>query len=62
MPARKKLGRPREIPDRVELVVYLTRVERAAIQRAAQRADVSTSAWVRAVVLAALPDRTRRST
>jgi hypothetical protein len=62
MPARKRLGRPIEIPDRVELVVYLTRSERREIVRAAQRADVSTSAWVRAVALAALKDRTGRMT
>jgi len=54
MPARKKLGRPPEIPDRVELVVYLSRKERGAIARAARQADVSVSAWVRAVALTAL--------
>ena len=62
MPARKKLGRPTEIPDRVELVVYLRRKERGAIVRAARQADVSASAWVRAVALAALRDRTGRPT
>jgi hypothetical protein len=62
MPARTRIGRPPEIPNRVELVVYLSRPERTAIRRAAKRADVSTSAWVRAVALAALQDRTRRPT
>jgi hypothetical protein len=62
MPARKRLGRPTEIPDRVELVVYLTRSERREIVRAAQQAHVSASAWVRTVALAALKDRTRRPT
>jgi hypothetical protein len=61
MPARKRLGRPPEIPDRVELIVYLSRSERGAIVRAAKRADVSASAWVRAVALAALKDRTKRT-
>src|SRR5262249_7448154 len=60
MPTRKRLGRPPEIPDRVELMVYLSRKERAAIVRAAKRAHVSASAWVRAVALAALPDRTTK--
>jgi hypothetical protein len=54
MPARKRLGRPTEIPDRVELIVYLSRKERGAIARAARLADVSVSAWVRAVALTAL--------
>jgi hypothetical protein len=62
MQARKRLGRPPEITDRVELVVYLSRKERGAIARAARQADVSVSAWVRAVALAALTDRTRRKT
>ena len=62
MPARKRLGRPTEIPDRVELVVYLARSEQREIVRAAQLAHVSASAWVRTVALAALKDRTRRPT
>jgi hypothetical protein len=62
MPARKRLGRPPEIPDRVELVVYLSRSDRRAIIRAAKQADVSASAWVRAVALAALKDRAGRAT
>jgi hypothetical protein len=62
MPARKKLGRPTEIPDRVRLNIYLSAGELRAIARAAKRAHVSTSAWVRAVALAALKDRTGRMT
>jgi len=52
MSTQKHLGRPTEIPDRVDLVVYLTRQERAAIIRAAQRAGVSVSAWCRACLRA----------
>jgi hypothetical protein len=62
MPARKGPGRPPEIPERVELTVYVSKREQAAVQRAAQQADVSTSAWVRALVLAALTERTGRTT
>jgi hypothetical protein len=62
MPTRKRLGRPTEIPDRVELVVYLSGKERGGIVRAAKQANVSASAWVRAVALAALKDRTKRTT
>jgi hypothetical protein len=61
MGARKKLGRPSEIPNRVKLFVYLTAGERQAIARAAKRANVSTSAWVRAVALTALHSRTGRT-
>jgi hypothetical protein len=60
MGARKKLGRPPEIPNRVKLFVYLRAGERQAIARAAKQANVSTSAWMRAVALAALKDRTGR--
>ena len=62
MGVRKRLGRPPEIPNRVKLFIYVTAGERQAIARAAKRANVSTSAWVRAVALAALPDRTGRTT
>jgi hypothetical protein len=61
MPTRNRLGRPTEIPDRVELIVYLTRSERRQIVQAAKQADVSASAWVRARALAALAGRTRRT-
>jgi len=47
-------GRPLEIPDRVTLAVYLSAPERRAIRRAARRAQVSASAWVRAAALAML--------
>jgi hypothetical protein len=63
MGARKRLGRPPEIPNRVKVFVYLRAGERQAIARAAKRANVSTSAWMRATALAALTeDRTRRTT
>jgi hypothetical protein len=52
MPVR--LGRPPEIPDRVTLYVYVTATEQRRITRAARRAKVSASAWVRSVALAAL--------
>jgi hypothetical protein len=52
MPAR--LGRPPEIPDRVTLYVYVSAREQRRIARAARRAKVSASAWIRAVALAAL--------
>jgi hypothetical protein len=62
MPARKKLGRPTEIPDRVRLDIYLSARELRAIAQAAKRANVSTSAWVRDKALTALTtDRTRRT-
>lgn len=56
-----RTGRPPEIPDRVKLQVYLSRSELRAIARLAKGADVSTSAWVRKLVLAALRDRTGRT-
>jgi len=52
LPAR--VGRPPEIPDRVTLYVYLTARERRAIARAAKRARISASAWMRALAVAAL--------
>lgn len=55
-------GRPAEIPDRAKLQVYLSRSELRAVARRAKRADMSTSAWVRALVLAALKDRTTEGT
>jgi hypothetical protein len=55
-------GRPPEIPNRRKLQVYLSAGELRAIARAAKHANVSTSAWMRAVALAALKDRTGRTT
>jgi hypothetical protein len=52
-PASKR-GRPAEIADRVELVIYLTRGERAAIDSVAQRASVSRSAWARETLCEAI--------
>jgi hypothetical protein len=54
MPVRT--GRPTEIPDRVTLYVYVTAREQRRIARAARRARLSASAWVRAAALAALED------
>jgi hypothetical protein len=47
-------GRPPEIPQRVTLYVYLSAPEQRRIARAARRAHLSTSAWLRQVALAAL--------
>ena len=52
-----RVGRPTEISDRVTLAVYLTAHEQRRIARAARRANVSASAWVRAVALATLAAR-----
>ena len=60
MPAR--LGRPPVFRHRVKLDVFLETVELRAIKAAAKQADVSASAWVRAVALAALRDRTGGTT
>jgi hypothetical protein len=57
-----RMGRPPEFRRRVRLEVLLEASERRAIERAAKRANVSTSAWVRAVALAALQDRPERRT
>jgi hypothetical protein len=57
-----KAGRPPEIPNRRKLQVYLSRTELRAIKQVAKEANVSASAWVRAVALAALRDRTGRTT
>jgi hypothetical protein len=62
MPARKGPGRPTELRERREIVVYVTRRERAAIRDAAAGADVSMSAWMRALALAALYARPERKT
>jgi len=59
MPARR--GRPPIFRRRVKLDVFLEAGELRAIKHAAKRADVSASAWMRAVALAALKDRTRRT-
>ena len=56
-----RLGRPTEIPDRTSLRVYLSRAEQRAVARLARSADVSSSAWVRALVLTALRDRTGKT-
>jgi hypothetical protein len=58
----ERTSRPPEIPDRVKVEVYLTAREHRAIHRAAAQARVSRSAWVRALVVAALTDGTRRTT
>jgi hypothetical protein len=55
-----RIGRPPEIPDRVKLEVYLTAREREALARAATQAKVSASAWVRRLILDALPARAGR--
>jgi hypothetical protein len=49
-----KMGRPPEIPNRVTLYVYVTAQEQRRIARAARRAHLSASAWVRTVARAAL--------
>jgi hypothetical protein len=59
MPAR--LGRPPLFRHRVKLEVFLEAGELRAIKQLAKQADVSASAWVRAVALAALRDRTGRT-
>jgi hypothetical protein len=58
---RSRTGRPPDFADRVKLQVYLERTERRAVEAVAKRANVSASAWVRALVLAALKDRTGRT-
>jgi hypothetical protein len=58
MPVRR--GRPPEIPDRVTLYVYVTAQEQRRIARAARRAKVSASAWLRARALAALENADAR--
>ena len=57
-----RVGRPPEFHHRVRLEVLLEATELRAITRAAKAAHVSASAWVRAVALAALRDRTGRTT
>jgi hypothetical protein len=52
MPVRR--GRPPEIPDRVTLYVYVSAPEQRRIARAAKRAHLSASAWLRALAQAAL--------
>jgi hypothetical protein len=59
MPAR--LGRPPLFRRRVKLEVFLEAGELRAIKRAARQADVSASAWVRSVALAALNDSIGRT-
>jgi hypothetical protein len=46
----------------VKLEVFLEAGELRAIKQLAKQADVSASAWVRAAALAALRDRTGRTT
>jgi hypothetical protein len=48
------MGRPPEIPDRRTLTVYVSGREQRRITRAAKRAHVSVSAWLRALAVAAL--------
>jgi hypothetical protein len=60
MPAR--IGRPPLFRRRVKLDVFLEAGELRAIKAAAKVGNVSASAWVRSVVLAALKDRTGRTT
>jgi hypothetical protein len=60
MPAR--LGRPPLFRHRVKLEVFLEAGELRAIRQLAKEGNVSASAWVRAVALAALRDRTGRTT
>jgi len=52
-----KTGRPVEMPDRVKFSLYLSRKEFLAVTEAATEAEVSASAWVRAIVLKALKRR-----
>jgi hypothetical protein len=52
---RKSVGRPVEVPNRVQLKVYVTAGEGRRIVRAAEQAGLSTSAFVRAAVVASLP-------
>jgi hypothetical protein len=59
MPAR--LGRPPLFRQRVKLEVFLEAGELRAIKQMAKQADVSASGWVRSVALAALRDRTGRT-
>jgi hypothetical protein len=54
MAARPRLGRPRELPDRVRVSVYLTAREQRTLARVAQRAQLTTSAWLRRLVREAL--------
>ena len=49
-----RLGRPPEIPNRVTLWVYVTAQEQRRIARAAKRANLSASAWLRTLAVAAL--------
>jgi len=51
-----KMGRPLEIPNRVTLYCYLSAPEQRRIARAARRAKLSISAWLRARALAALEE------
>jgi hypothetical protein len=60
MPAR--IGRPPVFRHRVKLDLFLEAGELRAIKAVAKQADVSASAWVRAAALAALKDRTGRTT
>jgi hypothetical protein len=50
------MGRPPEFRRRVRLEVLLEAAERRLIARAAKRARVSASAWMRTTALAALHD------
>jgi hypothetical protein len=51
-----RLGRPPIFRQRVKLDVFFEAAELRAIKRAARRATVSASAWVRAAALARLEE------
>jgi hypothetical protein len=54
------MGRPQELPNRRVIQTYVTGAEMAAIARAAARAKLTVSAWVRARIVAASRRRTGR--
>jgi hypothetical protein len=63
MPTRRRgPGRPPLYRHKVKLSVPFEASELRAIRQMAKEGTVSTSAWVRSVVLAALRDRTGRTT
>jgi len=59
---RRGPGRPPLYRHKVKLSVVFETSELRAIRQLAKASNVSASAWVRAVALAALPDRTGRTT
>jgi hypothetical protein len=54
MPRPPRIGRPRAYRRKAKVSVVLETAELLAIERAARRAGMTTSAWLRAAAVAAL--------